>query len=83
MSQVDNTVFLSIILSLFKCSFLFYSIFLVFLFHPFISRIKVLFNFFSKIRVAKHLLSNIKFNVILYYFIFLAKIVKVKSKNKS
>jgi len=53
MPQVDNTVFFSIIFSLFKSSLLCYSLLLVYVFYPFIARIKIIFNFFSKIKFTK------------------------------
>jgi len=59
MPQVDNTIWFSIIFSLLKSSIVCYGFILVYLFFPFISRIKVIYNFFSKIRFIKKLLSAI------------------------
>jgi hypothetical protein len=59
MPQVDNTIFLSIILSLVKSCSVFYGILLVYLFYPFISRIKVVYDFYSKIRQIKEVLISI------------------------
>lgn len=58
MPQVDNTVFLSIIFSLVKSCSIFYSFLLVYMFYPFITRIKVLYNLFSKVRQIKNVLIN-------------------------
>ena len=58
MPQVDNTVFLSIIFSLVKSCAIFYSFLLVYMFYPFITRIKVLYNLFSKVRQIKNVLIN-------------------------
>ena len=59
MPQVDNTIFLSVIFSLVNSCAIFYTFLLVYVFYPFISRIKILYNVFSKIRQVKIILNNI------------------------
>jgi hypothetical protein len=56
MPQVDNSVFLSIIFGLIEFCALFYAFFLVFLFCPFVSRIKMYYNILSKLRFIKTIL---------------------------
>jgi len=56
MPQVDVTLFLSIIVSVVKSSSVFYCFFIVYLFYPFISKIKIIFNFFSKIKQIKNII---------------------------
>lgn len=58
MPQVDISVFLPIIINLVIISFICYSILLVFIFYPFISKIKLFFNFFSKVRFIKEIIIN-------------------------
>ena len=58
MPQVDMTLYLPIIFSLVKWSSVFYIILLVFLFYPFVSQIKVIYNFFAKIRQIKEILLS-------------------------
>ena len=58
MPQVDYSLWLPIIMSLFKCSSLFYAVLLVYYFYPFVSKIKVVYNFFSKVRLTKNILIN-------------------------
>ena len=58
MAQVDITVFFSIVFSLFKCSAICYGFLLVYVFYPFISRIKIIYNFLDKIRFIKKLLTK-------------------------
>ena len=57
MPQVDNVLFLGVIYSLSKCCVIFYGFFLVYLFYPFISHIKVVYNFLSKLIQVKVLLT--------------------------
>lgn len=52
MPQVDNVVFLGIISGLSKCCAIFYGVALVYLFYPFLSRIKIVYNFFNKLSQA-------------------------------
>jgi hypothetical protein len=59
MPQVDGSLYLSIILSLVKSFSIVYSFLLVYIFYPFISRIKVIYNFYSKIRHIKEIFVNI------------------------
>ena len=56
MPQVDNSVFLSLIFTLIEYCSIFYAFSLVYLFCPFVSRIKLYYNVFSKIRVVKTIL---------------------------
>jgi len=58
MPQVDNTLFLSTIISLVKSCAFFYCFFLVYLLYPFIAKIKVIYHFFSKIRQIKTIIIN-------------------------
>jgi len=57
MPQVDTVVFLGIITSLAKCCAIFYGFALVYLFYPFLSRIKVVYNFLSRLAQAKVIFS--------------------------
>ena len=50
MPQVDNSIFLPIIMSLFKCCSLSYGFILVYVFYPFVTKIKIKYAFFSKIK---------------------------------
>lgn len=59
MPQVDNTVFLSVIFSLVNSCAIFYTILLVYFFYPFISRIKIFYSFFSKVRQIKDIVNNV------------------------
>ncbi len=56
MPQVDNTIFLPVIFSLVKGCAICYGILFVYLFYPFISSIKVVYNFFSKVQSLKDIL---------------------------
>ena len=56
MPQVDNAIFFSIIFSLIKICAICYGILFVYLFYPFISNIKVSYNYFSKTKQIKELL---------------------------
>lgn len=58
MPQVDNVVFLSIIFSLFKSCAVCYGFALVYLFYPFVSRIKIIYNFLSKLVQTKEILNT-------------------------
>ena len=58
MPQVDNTIFLPIIMSLFNCCSLFYGFILVYIFYPFVTKIKISYSFFSKIKQIKNILIN-------------------------
>jgi hypothetical protein len=58
MPQVDNTVFLSVIFSLVNSCAIFYTFLLVYFFYPFISRIKIFYNLFSKVRQIKEIVNN-------------------------
>jgi hypothetical protein len=59
MPQVDNTLFLTVVLSFFKWSAICYGIILVYMFYPFTSAIKVSYNYMSKVRQIKHLLVHL------------------------
>lgn len=56
MPQVDNAIFFSIIFSLIKICAICYGILFVYLFYPFVSSIKVTYNFYSKTKLIKELL---------------------------
>jgi hypothetical protein len=56
MPQVDNAIFFSVIFSLLKVSAICYGILVVYLFYPFVSSIKVVYNFFSKTKQIKEIL---------------------------
>ena len=56
MAQVDNTVFFSIILTLVQSFTICYGILFVYLFYPFISKLKLFYNFLNKIKQVKELL---------------------------
>ncbi len=58
MPQVDNTIFLPIIMSLFKCCSLCYGFILVYIFYPFVTKIKIRYVFFSKIKQIKNILTH-------------------------
>jgi hypothetical protein len=58
MPQVDGATFLPVILSLVKGCVICYSILFVYLFYPFVSSIKIVYNFFSKIQVLKNILIS-------------------------
>jgi len=58
MPQVDGAIFLPVILSLVKGCVVCYGILFVYLFYPFVSSIKVAYNFFSKIQVLKNILIS-------------------------
>lgn len=58
MPQVDNTIFLPIIMSLFKCCSLCYGFILVYVFYPFVTKIKITYAFFNKIKQLKNILIN-------------------------
>jgi len=53
MPQVDNTVFLSLVFSLFKWSTIVYGISLVYLFYPFVSKMKIIYNFLDRVKQIK------------------------------
>jgi hypothetical protein len=56
MAPFDNSLFLSIIFTLIEYCSLFYAFCVVFIFCPFVSRLKLSYNVFSKIRLIKYLL---------------------------
>lgn len=56
MPQVDNAIFFSIIFSLIKICAICYGVLFVYLFYPFVSSIKVTYNFYSKTKLIKELL---------------------------
>jgi hypothetical protein len=56
MPQVDNAIFFSVILSLIKSCTICYGILFVYLFYPFVSNIKMSYNFFSKTKQIKEIL---------------------------
>ena len=58
MPQVDNAIFLPIVMSLFKCFSLCYGFLLVYVFYPFVTKIKIMYNFFMKIKQLKNILIN-------------------------
>jgi len=56
MPQVDNAIFFSIIFSLLKICAICYGILFVYLFYPFVSALKVSYNFLSKTKQIKEFL---------------------------
>lgn len=58
MPQVDNTIFFSIIFSLVEVCAICYGILFVYLFYPFVSSIKVSYDYFSKTFLIKNILIN-------------------------
>jgi hypothetical protein len=56
MPQVDNAIFFSVIFSLLKVCAICYGILFVYLFYPFVSTIKVAYNFISKTKQIKEFL---------------------------
>jgi hypothetical protein len=58
MPQVDIAIFFSIIFSLIKVCAICYGILFVYLFYPFVSNIKMSYNFFSKTKQVKEVLVH-------------------------
>jgi hypothetical protein len=56
MPQVDVAIWLSVIFSLVKVCAICYGILFVYLFYPFVSTIKVSYNFFCKTKQVKEIL---------------------------
>jgi hypothetical protein len=56
MPQVDISIFFSIIFSVIKSCAVCYGILFVYFFYPFISNIKLRYNFFSKTKQVKDIL---------------------------
>lgn len=56
MPQVDNTLFLTMVLSIFQWTAICYGIVLVYMFFPFTGAIKVSYNYVGKIRQVKEIL---------------------------
>ena len=56
MPQVDSAIFLPVVLSLIKGCSVCYAILFVYLFYPFVSTIKVVYNFFEKVQLLKDIL---------------------------
>jgi len=56
MPQVDNAIFFSVVFSLVNICSISYGILFVYLFYPFVSNIKMSYNFFSKTKQVKEVL---------------------------
>lgn len=56
MPQVDNAIFFSVVFSLVKICAISYGILFVYLFYPFVSNIKISYNFLSKTKQVKEVL---------------------------
>lgn len=53
---MDNTIFLPVVFSLVKGCAICYGILFVYLFYPFVSSIKAVYNFYSKAQSLKEIL---------------------------
>jgi len=59
MPQVDNSIFLPVVMSLFKCCSLVFGFMLVYVFYPFVTQIKLGYVFLSRVKQLKNILKHI------------------------